>query len=100
VAPPPEAPAPEPTPAEAAASSPPAPASSPPAAPTGSGATSRPALTAEECAAKHGTAVGDIGDGAVHRPDYVCPGGKPPIGSIEPAADGPVAVEGNVCCPE
>ncbi|HEY6727004.1 MAG TPA: hypothetical protein VI197_23385 [Polyangiaceae bacterium] len=61
---------------------------------------SRPALTAEECAAQNGTAVGDIGDGAIHRPDYVCPGGRAPLGNISSAPDGPVAVEGEVCCPQ
>jgi hypothetical protein len=30
----------------------------------------RAALTAAACAAKGGEVVGDIGDGAVHRPDY------------------------------
>ncbi len=52
----------------------------------------RPTLSAEECAAQGGEVVGDIGDGAIHRPDYVCPSGAPPIGSI------PLGVEGSVCC--
>ena len=88
---PPEAPSPEPAPVSTAPE---------PLPNDAGGTTSRPALTAEECAAKQGTLVGDIGDGAIHRADYMCPSGKPPIGSIESAADGPVAVEGNVCCPE
>jgi len=76
-------------------------ATAPEPAPSDTGTTnSRPAITAEECAVKHGIVVGDIGDGAIHRPDYVCPSGQPPLGSIQPAADGPVAIEGNVCCPE
>lgn len=63
------------------------------------GAPERKALTQENCEAQGGSAVGDIGDGATHRPDYVCPSGKPPLGSIVPPAGGPVAIEGAVCCP-
>lgn len=50
-------------------------------------------MTVEECEARQGTVVGDIGDGAVHRPDYVCPSGEPPIGTV------PSGIEGAVCCP-
>lgn len=53
----------------------------------------RETMTAEECEAQGGEVVGDIGDGAIHRPDYVCPSGQPPI------ADVPLGVEGSVCCP-
>lgn len=70
--------------------------------PTGEPLTSAPerkALTQENCEAQGGSAVGDIGDGATHRPDYVCPSGKPPLGNIVPPAAGPIAVEGAVCCP-
>ena len=59
----------------------------------------RPALTSAECQEKGGSVVGDIGDGAIHRPDYVCAGGQPPLGSIRAAEGEPVAVEGAVCCP-
>jgi hypothetical protein len=59
----------------------------------------RKALAQAECEAQGGTVVGDIGDGATQRPDYVCPSGKPPLGSIAPPAGGPIAVEGSVCCP-
>lgn len=60
----------------------------------------RPNITTAECEAQGGEVVGDIGDGAVHRPDYVCPSGAPPIGSIanNAAAGEPVAIEGSVCC--
>jgi hypothetical protein len=51
----------------------------------------RPEMTVEECSAQ-GTVVGDIGDGAVHRPDYLCPNGEPPIGTV------PQGIEGSVCC--
>jgi hypothetical protein len=60
----------------------------------------RPSLTTAECEAQGGMVVGDIGDGAIHRPDYVCEAsGKPPIGTIRPVEGEPIAVEGSVCCP-
>ena len=59
----------------------------------------RPGITAEACEAQGGTVIGDIGDGAIHRPDYRCPDSdEAPIGSIVPEGDGPIAVEGAVCC--
>lgn len=61
--------------------------------------TERPSLTDAECKDKGGTSVGDIGDGAIHRPEYRCENGQPPIGTIRPAEGAPVAVEGSVCCP-
>jgi hypothetical protein len=60
--------------------------------------TERPTLTAAECEAASGTVVGDIGDGAIHRPDYRCANGQAPIGSIKAVEGEPVAVEGAVCC--
>ncbi|MAQ15032.1 MAG: hypothetical protein CMN30_09595 [Sandaracinus sp.] len=61
--------------------------------PTGPSPADRPAVGAAECEAQGGTVVGDIGDGAVHRPDYRCSDGQAPIGSV---ASG---IEGAVCCP-
>lgn len=62
--------------------------------------TDRPMLTSAECQAQGGAIVGDIGDGAIHRPDYVCESsGQPPIGTIRAAEGEPIAVEGSVCCP-
>jgi hypothetical protein len=59
----------------------------------------KPALTAAECSTKGGEVVGDIGDGAVHRPDYRCAAtGEPPLGEIAADPGGPVAIEGAVCC--
>lgn len=59
----------------------------------------RPELTAAACEAQGGTVVGDIGDGAIHQPGYVCPdSGAAPIGTIVADPGGPVAVEGSVCC--
>ena len=56
-------------------------------------------LTAEECTAKNGEVVGDIGDGAIHRPEYRCPqNGQPPLGPITASGGEPVAIEGAVCC--
>lgn len=63
------------------------------------GVPERKALLQADCEAQGGSVVGDIGDGATHRPDYVCPSGKPPLGDIAPPAGGPIAVEGAVCCP-
>ena len=60
----------------------------------------RPQLTAEECEAAGGAVVGDIGDGAVHRPDYRCENGSAPTGSIRAPEGGPLGVEGAVCCPK
>jgi len=73
-----------------------------PAMPSAEPAKSTPehkAVTQEQCAAQGGHVVGDIGDGATHRPDYVCPNGKPPLGDLAPPAGGPIAIEGSVCCP-
>lgn len=66
--------------------------------PTGDDA-SRPEITATDCEADGGTVVGDIGDGAVHRSDYVCESnGQPPVGTIVAEEGGPMGVEGAVCC--
>jgi len=71
----------------------------------GSGPTSEPApaeerplVTNTECQARGGTVVGDIGDGAIHRPDYRCANGQPPLGTITAEQGEPIAVEGSVCC--
>ncbi len=71
------------------------PGETPTAEPAGSGSE----LTARDCEAQGRTVVGDIGDGAIHRPDYVCPGtGAPPIATIVADPGGPIGVEGSVCC--
>jgi hypothetical protein len=69
-----------------------------PATAADAGNADRPQLTSAECEAQGGKVVGDIGDGAIHRPDYTCESGSPPIGTITPDPGGPVAVEGSVCC--
>jgi hypothetical protein len=84
-------------PAEAAPG--PAPSAEPVPVPEGS-APSRAEVTAQECEAAGGTVVGDIGDGAIHRPDYRCPGGAAPSGNVRAPEGGPVAIEGSVCCPK
>ncbi|MCA9712897.1 MAG: hypothetical protein KDK70_44140 [Myxococcales bacterium] len=58
----------------------------------------RSTMTSTECEAKGGQVVGDIGDGAIHRPDYRCEGGDPPLGTIVAEGHEPVATEGAVCC--
>lgn len=82
-APAPEEPKPEPEPTEPEAQE---------------GPTELKQLTAAECQAASGTVVGDIGDGAIHRPDYRCANGQRPLGSIRAEQGEPVAVEGAVCC--
>jgi hypothetical protein len=75
----------------------------PPPSPPGEaekGPPERKAMTQQECETQGGSVMGDIGDGATQRPDYVCPSGKAPMGNIAPPAGGPVAVEGSVCCPQ
>lgn len=74
----------------------------PPAEPDGPGpgpGADRPAMTAAECEGQGGTVVGDIGDGAIHKPDYMCESGKPPLGNVTAPEGGPTPIEGAVCCP-
>jgi hypothetical protein len=60
----------------------------------------RPEINADECAQQGGVIVNDIGDGAIHRDDYLCEGtGMPPIGTVIPREGEPIAREGQVCCP-
>ena len=73
------------------------PASSPGSGTTG---TARPEITAQACEAGGGSVIGDIGDGAIHRADYMCPSGLAPTGSIRAPEGGPIAIEGSVCCPK
>jgi hypothetical protein len=68
-------------------------------APQHAGAGGRPKLTSAQCEAQGGSIVNDIGNGAIHQPDYVCPSGKPPLGDVTSPPDGPRPVEGAVCCP-
>ncbi len=63
-------------------------------------AAERETLSAAACTEKGGQVIGDIGDGAIHRPDYRCASGLPPIADIRPSEGEPVAVEGSVCCPD
>lgn len=58
----------------------------------------RPKLTHDECLAEGGMVIGDIGNGAIHRPEYRCESGQPPIGTIMPSEGEPIPVEGAVCC--
>jgi hypothetical protein len=79
---------------------PPASEADPAPVPAGGESAGRPQLTTEACEAGGGSVVGDIGDGAIHRPDYRCPSGAAPSGAIKAPEGGPVAVEGSVCCPK
>ena len=80
---------------------PPAPISAEPAPSVeqATGDAARPSISAEACDANGGSVVGDIGDGAIHRPDYRCMNGAKPTASIQAAPSGPIAIEGSVCCP-
>lgn len=56
-------------------------------------------LTAAECEDAGGSVVGDIGDGAIFKSDYVCESnGKAPTAKIAAEEGGPLGVEGSVCC--
>ena len=59
----------------------------------------RPLLTRAECTADGGTIVGDIGDGSINDPDFLCPSGLPPLADISFLEGEPIATEGEVCCP-
>lgn len=67
-------------------------------APADPAAADRPSITAAECESQGGEVVGDIGDGAVHRADYVCASGTPPVGKIATGEGEPQPIEGSVCC--
>jgi hypothetical protein len=58
----------------------------------------RDEVTREECTDEGGMIVGDIGDGATRRDDYLCENGEPPIANIVPVEGEPIAREGEVCC--
>ena len=56
-------------------------------------------FTREGCLSAPGIVVGDIGNGATRRSDYVCEStGEPIIGIIAPLPGEPIALEGEVCC--
>ncbi len=58
----------------------------------------RPTMSRAECNIKGGQEVGDIGDGRIHRRDYLCANGEPPLAAIVSTGDAPHAVDGAVCC--
>jgi hypothetical protein len=72
--------------------------SPPPGSPT-SEPLEHTAISEQECTAQGGSVVGDIGDGATHRSDYVCANGAAPLGDIALPESGPFPDEGAVCCP-
>ncbi len=57
-------------------------------------------LTTARCVEMGGVIVADIGDGRVHRTDYLCESGERPFGPIEFLEGQPIPVEGAVCCPQ
>lgn len=59
----------------------------------------RPTFSRQECLDAAGVIVGDIGEGAIHRDDYLCElTQQPPIADIVPIQGEQVAIEGEVCC--
>ena len=56
-------------------------------------------LTYAACIDQGGVIVGDMGDGAVFEPDYVCPSGDSPIGVLDFEPGMPFPKNGGVCCP-
>jgi hypothetical protein len=59
----------------------------------------RDEATRQECIEEGGMIVGDIGDGATRRDDYLCESnGEPPVANIVPEEGEPIAREGEVCC--
>lgn len=55
-------------------------------------------MSVEECGAAGGRVIGDIGDGRVHRADYLCDTGDAPLGTIIYKDGEPITTEGAVCC--
>lgn len=60
----------------------------------------RDVVTRQECTEEHaGVIVGDIGNGAIFAPNYICEtNGEPPIADVVPSPGEPIASEGEVCC--
>ena len=58
-----------------------------------------PLITRAQCLAGGNIIVGDIGDGAIHEDDFICPSGLPPIAGITFVDGEPIATDGEVCCP-
>jgi len=58
----------------------------------------RPLMTRAECTGIGGTVIGDIGDGAIHRPEYRCESGEEPVARITYLEGEPIATDGEVCC--
>ncbi len=61
-------------------------------------APSRPALYRQDCLDAGANIIGDIGDGRIHRQDYLCPNNQPPLGTIIYSDGEAMPIEGEVCC--
>ncbi len=64
----------------------------------GLGSTPGMPMSVEECDEAGGRVIGDIGDGRVHRTDYVCDNGQAPLGTITYKDGEPIDTDGAVCC--
>ena len=64
------------------------------------GNSTRPEMTVDDCLGLGGVLTYDIGDGAIHREDYVCEvTGLPPLGTVIASSGESMPREGQVCCP-
>lgn len=58
----------------------------------------RPLMTRAECKTAGGNIIGDIDNGAIHRPEYRCESGEPPVARITYLEGEPISSDGEVCC--
>ncbi|MFK7997030.1 MAG: hypothetical protein AB8B87_23040 [Granulosicoccus sp.] len=55
-------------------------------------------MSREECTSMGGIVIGDIGNGAIFKPEYRCESGLSPIARVTALDDEPIATDGEVCC--
>lgn len=58
----------------------------------------RETISPDVCKERGGEIIGDPGYGRIHRPDFFCANGQPPWGTIGFSKEGPIPIEGAVCC--
>ena len=62
------------------------------------GSAERSGLTLQQCRKQGGSVIGDIGDGRIHRANFVCASGRKPLGYIIYNENQSAPIEGAVCC--